>query len=98
MTKNEWLTQGKTLFGKDVMQWKFKCPNCGHVATVKDYKKAGAPEAAAGFSCVGRWLEVRKDAFDDKDKRNIPCNYAGGGLININPVVVDGRRVFDFAA
>jgi hypothetical protein len=23
---------------------------------------------------------VRKDAFDDKDKRKIPCNYAGGGL------------------
>jgi hypothetical protein len=39
---------------------------------------------------------VRKDAFDDKDKRKIPCNYAGGGLIDINPVDVDGRKVFEF--
>jgi predicted RNA-binding Zn-ribbon protein involved in translation (DUF1610 family) len=56
MTKNEWLTLGQTLFGKDVMQWKFKCPNCGHVATVEDYKKVGAPSSTAGFSCVGRSL------------------------------------------
>lgn len=96
MTRDEWLNLGQTLFGKDVMQWKFKCPYCAHIATVADYKKAGAPSSAAGFSCVGRWLEVRKEAFDNQDKRNIPCNYAGGGLIQINPVDVDGTKVFEF--
>ncbi|MBD6620847.1 hypothetical protein FNW02_35135 [Komarekiella sp. 'clone 1'] len=96
MTRDEWLTQGQTLLGKDILRWKFKCPCCGHITTVEDYKKAGAPEAAVGFSCVGRWLEVHKEAFDDKDKRKITCNYAGGGLININPVEVDGRKVFEF--
>ncbi|WP_193200837.1 VVA0879 family protein [Nostoc sp. MG11] len=112
MTRNEWLAQGQKLFGKDKMQWKFKCPCCGHIATVQDYKKAGAPSSAVGFSClekfrsaeaaaltfrcVGRWLEVRKEAFDNKDKRKIPCNYAGGGLINLNPVDIDGCKVFEF--
>ncbi|GAX38929.1 VVA0879 family protein [Nodularia sp. NIES-3585] len=96
MTRDEWLLEGQTLFGKDVLQWKFRCPCCGHIATVEDYKKAGAPESAVGFSCVGRWMELRKEAFDDKDKRDIPCNYSGGGLINISPVEVDGQKVFEF--
>ncbi|WP_373529028.1 VVA0879 family protein [Nostoc sp.] len=96
MNKEQWLTQGQILFGKDVMQWKFKCPCCGYIATAGDYKKAGAPSSAAGFSCVGRWIPVCKEAFDDKDKRKIPCNYAGGGLIQINPVDVDGIKVFEF--
>ena len=96
ITKDEWLLEGQALFGNNPLQWKFKCPSCSHIATVEDYKKAGAPSSAAGFSCVGRWLEVRKEAFDDKDKRKIPCNYFGGGLININPVEVDGRKVFEF--
>ncbi|WP_193200228.1 VVA0879 family protein [Nostoc sp. MG11] len=96
MNKQQWITQGETLFGQNKMQWKFKCPCCGHSATTEDYKKAGAPSSAVGFSCIGRWLEVHKEAFDDKDKRKIPCNYAGGGLINLNPVDIDGCKVFEF--
>lgn len=98
MTKDEWLTEGMGLFGKDGLQWKFKCPCCGYVASAQDYKNAGAPISAVAFSCIGRWASISKEAFDDKDKRNIPCNYASTGLININPVEVDGLRVFDFAA
>ncbi|MDZ8140782.1 MAG: VVA0879 family protein [Nostoc sp. DedQUE04] len=96
MNKQEWLILGQTLFGQDMMQWKFKCPCCGHIATAEDYKKANAPSSAVAFSCVGRWMPVHKEAFDDKDKRNIPCNYSGGGLLNINPVIVDDRKVFEF--
>lgn len=96
MNKETWLSQGKTLFGENVMNWKFKCPCCGYIATTEDYKKALAPSSAVAFSCVGRWMPVHKEAFDDKDKRNIPCNYSGGGLLNINPVIVDDRKVFEF--
>ena len=96
MNKKTWLSQGKTLFGENVMNWKFKCPCCGYIATTEDQKKAGAPSSAVGFSCVGRWMPVHKEAFDDKDKRNIPCNYSGGGLLNINPVIVDNCKVFEF--
>ncbi|MEH2191011.1 MAG: VVA0879 family protein [Nostoc sp.] len=98
MTKDEWLIEGMGLFGKDGLRWKFKCPCCGHIASTQDYKNAGAPSSAVAFSCIGRWMPAHKEAFDDKDKRKIPCNYAGGGLINVNPVEVDGRKVFDFAS
>ena len=65
MNKQEWLILGQTLFGQDMMQWKFKCPCCGYIATTEDYKKADAPSSAVAFSCVGRWMPVHKEAFDD---------------------------------
>lgn len=98
MTHDEWLTEGLALFGNDRMAWKFKCPSCGNVASTQDYKDAGASSTDVGFACVGRWLATHKEAFDDTDKRKIPCNYASGGLINLNSVDVDGQKVFEFGA
>lgn len=99
MTFDEWIAEGKRRFGDDEMNWKFKCPACGHVASINDYKAAGAPVEAVGFSCVGRWTGSKKEFGD---KTGGPCNYAGGGLIRLNPVtVVDADKrhhVFEFAA
>lgn len=95
MTHTEWLAEGETLFGPDPMQWRFVCPACKHVAAVNDWKSAGAPEGAVAFSCVGRWGGAKREAFGDGQG---PCNYAGGGLIGLNPVEVEVegrvRRVF----
>jgi hypothetical protein len=71
-------------FGHDRNNWKFVCPSCGHIASVADYKNAGA-EKAIGYSCVARWTGATQEAFR---KGPGPCNYAGGGLISINPVKV----------
>ena len=53
---------------------------------------------AEAVSCVGRYLNNPHDAFQPGKQ---PCNYAGYGLIRINPVVVQGGdgqdRVFAFA-
>lgn len=74
------------------------CPSCDHVATVRDWKDAGAKENNAAFSCVGRWLGA-----DDKHtfrKDGGPCQYAGGGLFQLNPITVthpDGATVQCFA-
>lgn len=79
----------------------FVCPACGHRQSVKDYKAAGAPEGTWGFSCIGRFIKKEnRRAFGGKGKG--PCDYAGGGLLPINPVCVifeDGtlHTVFDFA-
>lgn len=97
MTRDQWLQEATALFGENKLDWKFVCPACGFVQAVRDYKDAGAPESAVAFSCVGRWRQDFKEAFDRKDKRNLPCNYAGGGLIQLNPIDVDGKKVFEFA-
>jgi hypothetical protein len=99
-THDDWLAEGRKLFGEDRLRWKFICPSCGHVASVKEWKEAGASEGEVAFSCIGRHLGANGD---NTFKRNGgPCNYAGGGLIGLNPVKVilsDGKSqlVFDFA-
>jgi hypothetical protein len=101
MTIEEWKADGARLFGADTSAWKFVCPSCGYVATVKDWKDAKAPEGAVGFSCVGRWRGADgQNTF--KRKGGEPCNYTGGGLFKLNPITViaeDGaeHQVFDFA-
>lgn len=100
LTHKEWMEEGAKRFGKDMHKWKFKYPVCGHVTSVQDWVDAGAPEGAIAFSCVGRWIEGSKDAFEGKGSG--PCNYAGGGLFRLNPVTVihtDGseHQAFEFA-
>jgi hypothetical protein len=98
MTREQWIAAGKSRYGADRMQWRFRCPSCGHIATPQDYRAAGAPQTAVGFSCVGRWSGAASEAFSDASG---PCNYAGGGLFRINPLLVtDGEQewqMFDFA-
>lgn len=99
MTEEQWRTEGRLRFGPDQLAWKFACPSCGHGASVADYWAAGAPEGAVAFACVGRFLPSREDAFQPGRG---PCNYTGGGLFRVNPVMVvrpDGAEsyVFDFA-
>jgi len=94
VTRTEWIEKGKKLFGDDMMKWPFVCPSCGHVATAQDYKDAGAPSTVVAFSCIGRWMKDSKEAFG---KDGGPCNYAGGGLIGLNPIEVDEEHYFDFA-
>ena len=93
MTKKEWEAEAKRRFGDDIMKWKFICPSCGHVASVRDWKDVGATEGQVAFSCVGRYMENAKEIF----QRPGPCNYAGGGLFGLNPMDVDGVRYFAFA-
>lgn len=95
MTHFEWFAEGERLFGPGIMQWRFVCPSCGHIASVQDWKDAGAPEGAVAFSCIGRYLPERSEAFGGQGSG--PCNYTGGGLIRLNPVDVEGRQTFAFA-
>lgn len=96
LTLDEWRAMGVSLFGEDIMKWLFVCPSCGHIASVQDWKDADAPESAVAFSCVGRRAESKPDAAFQRSGG--PCNYAGGGLIRLNPQPIEGRsNVFAFA-
>lgn len=102
----DWRAEAVRRFGEDVFQWRFKCPCCGHVAKVSDWRDAGAPEGSIAFSCVGRWTGGGTGAAffvkgkDDQEHPTVPCDYAGGGLFGLNPVAVmsEGivRHVFSF--
>lgn len=112
VTHSEWHAEGTRRFGPDEMTWRFVCPVCQHVASVQDYKNAGAPEGSVGYSCIGRWQGMRRDALGlngEAIRRGElppaegpgPCNYTGGGLFQLNPVAVEVgdvvTKVFAFA-
>ncbi len=94
MVREEWFAEAKRRFGPDSSKWAFRCPSCGHVATVQDWRDAGAAEGNIAFSCVGRWSPNPVEMFA---KGGGPCNYAGGGFFKLNPVEVDGENYFEFA-
>jgi len=85
MKHSEWRAEGESRFGDDIKSWKFVCPSCGYVASVQDWIDAEA-ERSIAFSCVGRNTGSKKEMGD---KTGGPCNYAGGGLFQINPVKVE---------
>lgn len=98
---SEWITEAfKRYPDKNIT---FVCPVCGYRQSVNDLKEAGAGEGSWGFSCIGRVMPNCRNAFGgNKNGWKGPCNYAGGGLIRLNPVRVrfeDGtvHDYFDFA-
>ena len=95
MLYEDWLEKGKNLFGKDFKKWRFKCPACGTVQTIKDFIDVGVEhekiQAYIGFFCIGRFT----------DKKG--CDWTLGGLLRIHRVEVVRENitvpvpVFEFA-
>lgn len=97
MTLQEWKEEGIRRFGENTLDWKFVCPSCGYIASVRDWKETGAKEGEVAFSCIGRHLKPNTH-IGTKDGG--PCNYAGGGLFRLNPqeiVEEDGQIITLFA-
>lgn len=107
MKHSEWLEKGKRLYGKNTETWQFKCPVCETIQTAKDFIAAGASKDEAmnsiAVECIGRHLPEKQKAFDSSQGKIIkgsPCNYAGYGLLRLNPVEIefeDGFKRHAFA-
>lgn len=101
MTHAEWLARAKQLF-ETPDDIRFVCPSCLHEASVKQCRKAGMPAAEIGVVCIGRYLGDVNAKANTLRKAGGPCDYAGYGLIRLNPIEVtfeNGSTVhcFDFA-
>lgn len=61
---NEWDSEGKRLFGNDRTKWKFVCPSCGNVQSVKDFSRliesARARPESAVQECYHRFFFYSK--------------------------------------
>lgn len=105
LTLEEWLAEGEKRFGKDYKKWKFVCPACGRVSSVKEFMKLGADPNDAYQNCVGRvngkgkgFLKGEKsDTFEDG------CDWASYGLfgnMGKGPIVLNNGKetqAFEFA-
>lgn len=108
LTSAEWLAMGQELFGDDRLKWKFVCPICKTPQSGEDYIAKGLSiedcGGSIGFSCIGRKLPIeerQEGILNHKKKKNKPCNYAGGGLFRLNPILVtdeegEEHEVFEF--
>ena len=91
LSSDQWWEEAQNRYPD--MEVVFKCPVCKYKQSISECKEHGMPDNTVGFSCIGRWW---------KAKPGQPCNYAGGGLFRLNPIVIsfpDGGKteMFDFA-
>ena len=96
----EWEAEGRRRFGNDYMKWRFICPMCGHIASVADFKAAGADNPNCAYSeCLGRYQGKGSPKKGDSSG----CNWCSYGLFGIPTggcyvITPDGQRhIFDFA-
>lgn len=107
ISHEDWQKEAVKRYGTDCDNWKFRCPSCLNVMTPKMYHELAMDNGNTkesshnmiAFSCVGRLMENPTTIFQ---KGKGFCNYAGGGLFGLNPVLVkfpEGKeaRFFDFA-
>lgn len=74
----DWLKKGSRLYGPDMLDWRLKCPACGHVQTVREFKEAGIDEDNAFTCCASR--------FNLGGSKT--CKWTTGGLLRIGGVYV----------
>lgn len=102
-TIKEWQEEGKKIFGEDFKKWKFKCPACGHISSIKDFIDAGADPNDAYQECIGRVNGKGEDGMQGKEQ-GFGCNWAAYGLLGTlgkgRIVITDEGKeidIFDFA-
>lgn len=101
LTHAEFLADARDRFGDNPADWAFKCPNCGDIATGRDFRKALSehpPERKGqaviasdvmGQECIGRTLGV------DSERG---CDWAAYGLLPgpCEVVMPDGQSSWTF--
>jgi hypothetical protein len=97
-TLEEWKAEGKRLFGDNIENWKFKCPACGRITKVIEYKEFGGQPDDAYVNCIGRWNKKGVSGLSNVKDNSNGCDWAAYGLFQTlnGGVVVDGCHIFDF--
>ncbi len=87
----DWLKEAQERFGKEPLDWKFACPCCGHVQSLREFNEAGLNPHKAYTCCASRFGLGGKDT----------CKYTTGGLIRLGRYVISEdfipTLVFNFA-
>lgn len=89
-THKEWLEEGKKRFGNDRAEWKFVCPNCGRIQSVKEFMDIGNNPNDAMQECIGRY------------KPELHCDWTSYGLFGtcgkgVEVELSDGKIAESFA-
>lgn len=78
ITQDELFTEATLRFGADPLDFKFTCPSCGDVTTLREWKKLIGNTDRGGQDCIGRVkLAVRREAGIPETRG---CDWAAYGL------------------
>lgn len=86
LTQEELLAEAVARFGDDPMGFKFQCPNCDDVASLQEFRDAGADPGRAGQECIGRHLGALSRAAGSVEAYRRGggrgCDWAAYGLFH----------------
>lgn len=109
LTQDELLSLLQDRFGNDPMDWAFQCPQCGDIASGKDFSEAlkakpltrtdGSKVMASdifGQQCVGRLLGVLSVPPGEWEGRG--CDWSAFGLFRgpVRVTTAEGGEMFCF--
>jgi len=107
LTRKELVDLARARFGPSTLDWKFRCPNCGDIATTRDFQDAlaahpqswpdGDPIVATALiaqECIGRTI----GALDNPKWTGRGCSWSAYGLFPGPWTVIleSGKRVSSF--
>lgn len=97
----EWMTEGKKRFGDDFNDWKFICPACGHIQSVRDFIYLELDPNDAFKECIGRYNGNMKPATESSKDGCDWCSYGFFGTCGKGVIVLlengEQTEIFDFA-
>ena len=68
MLLSSWLSLGEAKYGKDMINWKFRCPKCGRVNSGRDFINHNTEVDKAYTNCIGNF------------NNRIGCSWKSGGF------------------
>lgn len=97
LTQAELGEEAARRFGPDPMNWAFICPNCGDIATAKDFPE----RERVGQECVGRHRGALEGEPGPQGRGQAErgCNWAAYGLLRgpWEVTMPDGQVAYGFA-
>lgn len=90
---SQWNKEGVKRFGPDRRDWKFVCPNCGGIQSVRDMLQLGIEPHLAMKHCISRYNNFKKKCHWTVEQ---PLGAADKGRwIIVTPH--ESYEIFDFA-
>jgi len=81
--ETDWINLGKSKFGEDFADWKFKCPKCGTVSSGRDFLNKGMAAEKSRVVCIGcAW---KADNFFGTFGKGLVLNRADESKIEVFP-------------
>lgn len=91
----DWIKKAKELYGEDPDNWKFKCPICGHIQSIKSVLEHGP---SLERQKVQDWIHYN---CEGRINEGYGCDWTLGGFFHVHKVEVEfnGKLVpvFEYA-